>query len=109
MKKIMLPFSLLLLIHTGLSLGENAGSRQNSVIHEHALLSDNQLVSINKGTVRDLSRLKGLGVKRAKAIVAYRESHGQFKKIADLVKVKGVGLALLKRLAKNNPGLYHLN
>ena len=108
MKKIILPLSLLLLIQTGLTFGESAGPKQTSLVQGHALLSGNHIVSINKGTALELSRLKGLGIKRAKAIVAYRVAHGQFKKITDLVKVKGIGLALLKRLEKNNPGLYRL-
>jgi competence protein ComEA len=68
-----------------------------------------KVVSINKGTAKDISRLKGLGLQRAKAIVAYRHTHGEFAHLDDLIKVKGIGRGLLKRVKKNNIGIYRLN
>ncbi len=38
-----------------------------------------------------LHAIKGLGQKRADAIVAYRTAHGAFKSIADLAHVRGFG------------------
>lgn len=35
--------------------------------------------------------IKGIGVKRAQAIIAYREQNGNFKSIEDLAKVHGIG------------------
>lgn len=47
-------------------------------------------VDINKATSAQLQTLKGIGLKKAEAIVAYREEHGTFKSIDDLTKVKGI-------------------
>jgi competence protein ComEA len=49
------------------------------------------VVDINLADIETLALLKGVGEKRAKAIVAYRESNGQFNSVDDLLNVKGVG------------------
>jgi competence protein ComEA len=49
------------------------------------------LVNINTADEETLvAELKGIGIKRAKAILAYRNEHGPFKSIDDLVKIKGI-------------------
>ena len=37
-----------------------------------------------------VAELKGIGIKRAKAIIAYRSAHGPFKSVDDLIKIKGI-------------------
>lgn len=50
-------------------------------------------ININTATAEELaSELKGVGLNKAKAIVAYREQHGLFKSPDDLSGVKGIGL-----------------
>lgn len=66
-------------------------------------------VIINSANVAQLCSLKGLGMKRAQAVVAYRTAHGAFRNINDLVNVKGIGTKLLARLIKNNPGRMRLS
>jgi competence protein ComEA len=58
---------------------------------------DSPLV-LNTATEDDLRRLPGIGAKRATAIVALRAHLGRFRAIEDLLKVKGIGRATLKRL-----------
>ena len=53
-------------------------------------------VDINTASVKELSTLKGIGKKKAEAIVAYRETHC-FKSIDELTKVKGIGKKLLQK------------
>jgi len=49
-------------------------------------------VDINSANAMVISKtLKGIGIKKAKAIVAYREKNGKFKTVDDLAKVKGIG------------------
>lgn len=50
-----------------------------------------QVIHLNKSTLDDLVTLKGIGHKKAQAILAYREQIGAFKSIDDLTKVKGIG------------------
>jgi competence protein ComEA len=57
-------------------------------------------VDLNTAGIDDLRRLPGVGQKRAEAILALRARlpGGRFRQIEDLLKVKGVGRAMLKRL-----------
>ncbi|MBA6327429.1 helix-hairpin-helix domain-containing protein [Colwellia sp. MB02u-6] len=50
-----------------------------------------QAIDINKAGMETLALLKGVGAKRAKAIIAYRELNGEFKSLDDLKNVRGVG------------------
>lgn len=55
-------------------------------------------VNINTADAQALSKnIKGVGLKKAQAIIAYREKNGTFKKIEDLKKVKGIGKKLLEK------------
>jgi competence protein ComEA len=55
-------------------------------------------VNLNSAGAQELTSLRGIGQKTAAAIVEYRESHGPFKSIDDLVEVKGIGEKLLASL-----------
>lgn len=51
------------------------------------------VVNVNTASAEELAQaLKGVGLKKAEAIVAYRESNGQFQHVDELVNVKGIGL-----------------
>lgn len=53
------------------------------------------VVDINKADVETLALLKGIGEKKAKAIVDYRELNGEFNSVDDLLNVKGIGEKML--------------
>jgi competence protein ComEA len=55
-------------------------------------------VTLNTATYEDLRRLPGVGAKRANAILSLRTHLGRFRAIDDLLKVKGIGRSMLKRL-----------
>ncbi len=60
------------------------------------LLTSNQLwadaVNINTADATALAaNIKGIGIKKAEAIVAYRQQHGKFSRAEDLAKVRGIG------------------
>ena len=46
-------------------------------------------VDINKATVKELTKVKGISPAKAKAIIAYRKKNGDFKSVEDLKNVKG--------------------
>lgn len=48
-------------------------------------------INLNTATIADLSRIRGLGTRRASALVAYRSAHGLFTDVADVKKVPGFG------------------
>lgn len=54
-------------------------------------------VNVNQADAETLSKaLKGIGPKKAEAIVQYRKEHGEFKSLKDLENVKGIGGKTLK-------------
>jgi len=49
------------------------------------------IVNINTASAIDLEALPGIGAKTAARIVDYRQKNGPFKKIEELMNVRGVG------------------
>jgi competence protein ComEA len=59
-------------------------------------------VNINKASAEQIAQaLKGIGIKKAQAIVSYRNKNGAFKKNADIVAVKGIGASIFKNNSKD--------
>lgn len=52
--------------------------------------AEGTLVNINTASIEKLTTLSGIGESRAKLIVEYREEHGGFKTIEDIMKVSGI-------------------
>ena len=52
---------------------------------------DSSKIDLNKATVQELVKLKGIGKKYAELIIEYREKNGNFKNIEEIMKVKGIG------------------
>ena len=48
-------------------------------------------VNINTASVKELDALPGIGARTAALIVDYRQKNGPFKKIEELMNVRGVG------------------
>lgn len=55
-------------------------------------------VNLNDADAATLAAVKGIGPKRASAIVAYRQKNGKFKSVSDLDHVKGFGGKLIARV-----------
>jgi competence protein ComEA len=49
------------------------------------------VVNINTASATDLEALPGIGAKTAARIVEYRQKNGPFKKVEELMNVRGVG------------------
>lgn len=59
-------------------------------------------VNINTATAESLAvNIKGVGMKKAEAIIAYRHANGPFKSVDELVKVKGIGHKLIANNKEN--------
>ncbi len=55
-------------------------------------------VNINTASAQQMQiNLKGIGVSKAAAIVAYREQNGPFQSIDELANVKGISKKILER------------
>ena len=55
-------------------------------------------LDLNQATVEELDTLPGVGPAIAKRIVAFREKNGGFKRIEDLMNVRGIGEKTFLRL-----------
>lgn len=55
-------------------------------------------VNINRADVAKLCTLSGIGESRAKDIISYRESHGGFAKIEDIMKVPGIKESIFMKI-----------
>jgi competence protein ComEA len=49
------------------------------------------LINLNSATQAELEKLPGVGPAMAKQIIEYRQKNGGFKKIEELMNVKGIG------------------
>ncbi len=52
-------------------------------------------VNINRASIPELTALKGVGERKAVAIVQYRNANGKFKSVDELTEVKGIGEKLV--------------
>lgn len=57
-----------------------------------------EVIDLNTADFYDLQRLPGIGEKRALDIIAYREEHGPFRTVDDLVSISGIGPGILEGL-----------
>jgi competence protein ComEA len=62
-----------------------------SLTSVHANEVSNPLLNINNASLEQLEKMKGIGAKKARAIIEYRLKNGNFATIEDLSNVKGIG------------------
>jgi competence protein ComEA len=56
------------------------------------------VVNLNSATEEELVRLPGIGPAKAQAILHMREQRGPFKKVEDLMQVRGIGRKTFRKL-----------
>ena len=69
---------------------EAAGKKHDSVDTE-SFTYGGATVNINSAEKQELEGLPGIGEATAERIIIYRDENGGFRKIEDLMKVKGIG------------------
>ncbi len=55
-------------------------------------------LNINTASLESLAGIPGIGDKISEAIVTYREAHGAFKSVSDLVNIEGIDAGLLEKI-----------
>jgi competence protein ComEA len=67
-----------------------------------SLMANAESVNINTATAKEIATaIKGVGIKKANAIVSYREKNGPFQTIDEITKVSGVGIKTLQQNQSN--------
>jgi competence protein ComEA len=84
--RAILGVALLVVLAMGVAPALAAGSSKSA-----AQASPDAPVDLNAATVDALTTVPGIGQTIAERIVAWREEHGPFRRVEDLMKVKGIG------------------
>lgn len=75
---------------------------ENSLKNDACISNDTNtsttLVSLNSGTIEELSKLPGIGEAKAKKIIEYRDKNGLFKTIEDIKNVPGIGESVFAQI-----------
>ncbi len=58
-------------------------------------------INVNSADVMTLTGLKGVGEKKAQAIVAYRKAHGPFNSLEQFQDVPGIGPSIINKNKAN--------
>ena len=56
------------------------------------------LININTATSEELQALSGIGEAKAAAVIAYREEHGAFGDISEIMNVSGIGEKIFEKI-----------
>jgi len=88
LRKVVLFTAMILLTATGAAL---AAPQQTATPKSKTTVTVTAPVNINTATSTDLEKLPGVGPAMALRIVEYRQKNNGFKKIEDLMQVKGIG------------------
>lgn len=64
-------------------------------------VSASGLININRATEDELDEIPGVGPSTAKAIIAYREENGSFRKKEDIKNVSGIGDKTFEKMKDN--------
>lgn len=99
---IMMLLSLALVFSVSAFAAPKAETKANTAMSNQAakasVTATAEKVNINTADAAVLTKIPGIGQKKAEAIVAYRKANGNFKTVDDLQKVKGIGPKILEKI-----------
>lgn len=61
-------------------------------------LSDPALVDLNTAGLEELQTLPGIGQSRARDIIEYREAHGSFQSVEEIMNISGIKTAVFEKI-----------
>jgi len=84
-------FTCFILSFSSLSAAENPNDNESSLNTNQTI----ERIDINHADIKTLSLLKGVGMKKAEAIIKYRDENGNFISVEDLLNVSGIGKKII--------------
>ena len=81
--------------HAPVIWAKSTQSEKAQVVKEAGVTN---LINVNTADVAALKSVKGLGLSKARAIVAYREKNGSFASVDDLTHVRGISTRMLEKI-----------
>ena len=79
------------LLVVGMGMATIAAQESSRKSTESSSASTSAPINLNTASVAQLETLPGIGRSTAERILEYRQKNGSFKKIEDLMNVRGVG------------------
>lgn len=86
---LLLVVCLLLVSHAGLLAGAAAGAKKHPPVKP---------IDLNTATTEELQELPAVGPGMAKAIVDFREKSGPFRRVEDLLAIRGITKQRLEKI-----------
>ena len=80
--------SLLVLL---LALGAPVSAQEKPAAKSKTAAAPSSPINLNTATVQQLEALPGVGTRTAQLIVEHRQKSGGFKKVEELMNIKGIG------------------
>ena len=87
----MIRFVIAVLLVLGMGMATTAAQESARKNTESSSASASAPINLNTASVAQLETLPGIGRSTAERILEYRQKNGSFKKIEDLMNVRGVG------------------
>ncbi|TVP85241.1 MAG: hypothetical protein EA375_04910 [Acholeplasmataceae bacterium] len=84
----------------GLHFGELISGKRQVTVHRKQTQESNPvlLVNVNTASFQELLLVPGINEQIAVSLLVYRESHGPFQHVDDLIKVKYIGPVTLEKI-----------
>ena len=80
-----------LLVACSLAVASTAAAAQSKAPSTKAAPAPDTIVNLNTATASQIATLPGIGETAAQRIIEYRDKNGGFKKVEELMNVKGIG------------------
>jgi len=72
-------------------MAETVGVVTERTVTQEVVLGDLTPVNLNTASAEELTQLPGIGPELARRVVDYREEHGSFRSVEEIMQVSGIG------------------